>query len=207
MASKEVRCVIIANPANTNATILSHFSKDYVKPENITCLSRLDHNRAISQIAEVTGAKYEDIHDVVIFGNHSLTQYPSIETPTVNGKPLKESVDKEWLEKTFIETVQKRGGEVLKARSNSSVFSAACAVKDHLRDWYQGTNGKVVSMGIVSQGHYNIPKGLWTSLPVKCDNFSYSIVTDVKISQFCEEKIKVTVQELQDELKEADIAL
>lgn len=172
---------MIANPANTNAYILHHFSGGKVKKENITCLSRLDHNRAISQIAKQTGAPVKDISGVVVFGNHSLTQYPSIQTIKIAGKPAIDTVDKTWLETKFIESVQKRGGEVMDARKNSSVFSAANAVKDHLYDWYHGTDN-YVSMGVYSEGDYDIPKGLWTSLPVVCKNFSYTVVKDVTVT-------------------------
>lgn len=188
-----MRCLVVANPANTNAYILNHFSQGKVKKENITCLSRLDHNRAISQIAKQTGAAVKDITGVVIFGNHSLTQYPSIVTVKVGGKPIAECADRVWLETKFIESVQKRGGEVMNARKNSSVFSAANAVKDHLRDWYKGTD-TYVSMGVVSEGDYDIKKGLWTSLPVVCKDFSYTIVRDVPVSEFCKGKIQLTVK-------------
>jgi malate dehydrogenase len=174
VANPNVKCVVVANPANTNAYILSYFATK-VKKENITCLSRLDHNRAVSQIASQTKSRIENIEGVYVFGNHSLTQYPCIKHIKVSGKPISELVDEEWLKKTFIEKVQKRGGEILTARGNSSVFSAANAVVDHLRDWYLGSD-KIVSMGVVSEGDYGIPKGLWTSLPVRCKNFTYEIV-------------------------------
>lgn len=203
VAKPNVKCVVIANPANTNAKILSHYSK--VKPENITCLSRLDHNRAISQIAEKTGARLKDICGVYVFGNHSLTQYPCIKNITVSGKPIEELVGGQWLEDTFIPNVQKRGGEILNVKGTSSVFSAANAVIDHLRDWYHGTSGRVVSMGVVSQGEYGIAKGLWTSLPVTCHNFEYEVVKGIELSEFCIAKIKETVTELQEEVKDAEL--
>jgi malate dehydrogenase len=195
LASPDVKCVVVANPANTNTLILSHFAPT-VKKENITCLTRLDHNRAISQIISKTGAKQDEIEGVYIFGNHSLTQYPCINNIKVKGRPILELVEREWLEKTFIPKVQKRGGEILEVRGGSSVFSAASATVDHLRDWYTGSN-QVVSMGVASSGDYDIPKGLWTSLPVRClGNFKYEVVKDVPLSDYCRDKIKATVKEL-----------
>jgi len=136
---------------------------------------------------------------VYIFGNHSLTQYPCINNIKVKGKLISELVSREWLEKTYIPKVQKRGGEILQVRGGSSVFSAASAVIDHLRDWYLGSE-RIVSMGVVSDGDYDIPKGLWTSLPVRClGNFKYEVIKNIPLSQFCKEKIKETVKELEEE--------
>lgn len=131
-----------------------------------------------------------------------MTQYPCVSTTTVKGEAVQGLVDKDWLEDKFIDTVQKRGAEVMNARKNSSVFSAANAVKDHLHDWYFGTEN-IVSMGVCSEGDYDIPKGVWTSLPVKCKNFTYEILKDVKLSEFCKLKIAITAKELADEVKEA----
>jgi malate dehydrogenase len=194
-AKKDVKCLVVANPANTNAYVLSHFAPG-VDPRNITCLSRLDHNRAIGQISLKTNTERKDIEGIYVFGNHSATQYPSIHTITVKGKPIAELVDREWLENSFIPRVQKRGGEVLDARGGSSVFSAANAVVDHLRDWYLGS-ARPVSMGVVSEGAYKVPQGLWSSFPVRClKNFSYEIIKDIPISEFCEGRITKTVSEL-----------
>lgn len=150
VAKPNVKCLVVANPANTNAKILAHYSN--IKPENISCLSRLDHNRAIGQIAAKTGAKTQDITGVYIFGNHSLTQYPCIKNIRIGDKEIGSLVDRDWLENIFIPNVQKRGGEILNVKGTSSVFSAANAVIDHLRDWYLGTEGRIVSMGVQSQG-------------------------------------------------------
>ncbi len=159
----------------------------------MTCLSRLDHNRAVSQIAKQTKSKLEEIKDVFILGNHSLTQYPCIEHISVNDKNISTLVEKKWLEEDFVKKVQKRGGEILEARGGSSVFSAASAVIDHLKDWYLGSKA-VVSMGIKSNGSYDIPEGLWSSFPVRCTgNFKYEIITEYKLSEFGTEKIKQTV--------------
>jgi malate dehydrogenase len=203
VAKPDVKCLVVANPANTNAYILGHFAEK-IKKENITCLSRLDHNRAISQIAEKTGAKYSKIEGVMIFGNHSTTQYPCIKHIKVDGKPISELVEKEWLETTYITKVQKRGGEVLEVRGGSSVFSAANAVVDHLRDWYQGSD-KIVSMGVVSDGSYGVPEGLISSFPVRCKDFGYEIVKGFELSEFCKEKISVSVKELQGEIEDAQL--
>jgi malate/lactate dehydrogenase len=137
-AKEDVKCLVIANPANTNAYVLNNSAKG-VNPRNITCLSRLDHNRAIGQIVKQTKCKKDQVQGVYIFGNHSVTQYPCINNITVEGKPISQLVEREWLENTFIPKVQKRGGEVLEVRGGSSVFSAASAVVDHLRDWYLGS--------------------------------------------------------------------
>jgi malate dehydrogenase len=188
-AKPDVKCLVIANPANTNAFILSHFAP-HVKKENITCLSRLDHNRAIGQIMTKTGCEINDIEGVYIFGNHSLTQYPSINNITVKQEPI---VDHEWLEKTFIPRVQKRGGEILQIRGGSSVFSAAKGVIDHLKDWYIGSE-RVVSMGVVSEGDYGIPEGIWSSFPVRCKNFTYEIIKNYPISEFCKVKIAESIK-------------
>lgn len=204
VAKPNVKCVIVANPANTNATILSHFSS--VKPENITCLSRLDHNRAVGQIADKTKTPGEDIEGIIIFGNHSLTQYPVLEHIKVKGTPIEKLADRKWLESTFIPKVQKRGGEILNVKGGSSVFSAANAVVDHLHDWFMGTD-KIVSMGVISKGDYGIPAGLWTSLPVKCKNFEWEVVKGVPLNDFSKEKISISVKELQDELRDAGIEL
>lgn len=198
VAKPDVRCVVVANPANTNALILSHYAPT-VKKENITCLSRLDHNRALGQIIAKTGCEIHEVEGVYIFGNHSLTQYPCINNIKVKGKPISDYADREWLESAFIPRVQKRGGEILQVRGGSSVFSAANAVIDHLRDWYVGSNS-IVSLGVVSEGDYGIPKGLWSSFPVRCKNFSYEIVKDVPLSEYCHKKISETVKELQEEI-------
>ena len=127
----------------------------------------MDHNRAIGQIAEKCKVKGDDVEGVMIFGNHSVTQYPCVTHIKVKGQPIKSLVEKYWMELTFVPKVQKRGGEILNVMGRSSVFSAANAVVDHLRDWYLGTD-KIVSMGVMSNGEYDIPVGLWVSLPVKC---------------------------------------
>ena len=134
-----------------------------------------------------------------IYGNHSLTQYPCSNNIKVKGKAIEEMVDRQWLEEDYIPRVQKRGGEVLQVRGGSSVFSAANAVVDHLKDWYMGSE-KIVSMGVISEGDYGIPKGLWTSLPVRClGNFKYEIIRDIPLSPYCKGKICATVKELEEE--------
>ncbi len=203
VAKPDVRCVVVANPANTNAHILSYFNKK-VNPRNITCLTRLDHNRAVSQIALKTSSKGKDIEGVMIFGNHSLTQYPAIKNIKVNNKNISDLVSQDWLEKEFIPRVQKRGGEIIKNRGGSSVFSAASATIDHLRDWYCGTD-KITSMGVVSNGEYGVPKGVWSSFPVTCKNFEYKVIEGINLTDFCRDKIKATSKELLEELDGAEI--
>lgn len=122
---------------------------------------------------EKTGARLNEIEGVYVFGNHSLTQYPCIKNIKVKGKPIEELVSRDWLENSFIPNVQKRGGEILNVKGTSSVFSAANAVIDHLKDWYLGTGARIVSMGVISKGDYGIEEGLWTSLPVTCNNFEF----------------------------------
>ena len=186
-AKPDVRCVVVANPANTNAYILSKYSQ--IPKKNITCLTRLDHNRAVSQISVKTGVKVEEIDDVFVFGNHSLTQYPCIESIRVKGKPIADFVDEKWLKWEFISNVQKRGGEIIEARGNSSVFSAANAVVHHLKDWYSGSD-RTVSMGIMSNGEYDIPKGIWSSIPVKCSGgFKFEVVEGIELSEFGKDNI------------------
>jgi len=141
----------------------------------------------------------------MIFGNHSLTQYPGINNLKIKGKDAKDLIDKEWLEKSYIQNVQNRGGEILKVRGGSSVFSAASATIDHLRDWYCGTNGEIVSMGVVSDGSYGVPKGVFSSFPVRCREFEWEIVHGVELSDFCHQKIRITANELMEEIELADV--
>ena len=193
VAKKDVKCLVVANPANTNAKVLSHYAKD-IDPRNITCLSRLDHNRAIGQVSLKAGCERTEVEGICIFGNHSSTQYPCINHIRIKGKAGE--LEKDWLESEFIPRVQKRGGEILSVKGTSSVFSAANAVVDHLRDWFGGST-RIVSMGVVSEGDYGIPEGVFSSFPVHCyPNFSYKVVKDFPISEFCRVQIAKTVEEL-----------
>jgi len=204
VAKKTVKCLVVANPANTNCFILQKHAPTIPK-ENFSCLTRLDQNRAVAQIASKSNVHVTDVNNVIIWGNHSATQYPDVNNATVQGKPVRSVVgDDAYLNIDFISRVQKRGAEIISARGGSSVFSAANAIKDHLRDWYFGTKpGTYVSMGVVSDGSYNIPEGLVFSFPVKTENFTYTIVKDLPLDPFSLEKIRLTTQELVEERNEA----
>lgn len=194
VAKKTVKCLVVANPANTNSLILSEFAKSIPK-ENFTALTRLDHNRALSQIALTSKVHVNSVKNVIIWGNHSTTQYPDVNHGTINGQPIRGVIkDEHYLNDSFIVRVQKRGGEVLDARKNSSVMSAANAAKNHLHDWYFGTKeGEWVSMAVYSDGkHYGVPAGLLYSFPVTCSNFTYKIVEKLKIDAFSQSKLDAT---------------
>jgi NAD-dependent malate dehydrogenase len=203
VAKKTVRCLVVANPANTNCLILQRHAPTIPK-ENFSCLTRLDQNRAIAQIALKTKVPVTDVNNVIIWGNHSATQYPDVNNATVQGKPVRSVVnDDAYLNIDFISKVQKRGAEIINVRGASSVFSAANAVRDHLRDWYHGTKpGTYVSMGVISDGSYGVPEGLVFSYPVTTENFTYKIVKDLPLDPFSTEKIRLTTQELVEERNE-----
>lgn len=203
-ASKNVKIVVVANPANTNALILSEHAPS-IPRENITCLTRLDHNRALGQISLKCGVPVQDVHNCIIWGNHSSSQYPDVNHAYVIKDDKKHSVkelldDNEYLSKEFIELVQQRGAAVIKARKASSALSAASSVCDHVRDWILGTpNGEFVSMGVISDGSYGVESGLMFSFPVTCKNGSWSVVQGLKIDAFSQEKIHITEKELIEE--------
>jgi len=202
VAEKDVRCLVVANPANTNCLILQQNAKG-IPHENFSCLTRLDHNRAVSQLALRTGASICEVKNVIIWGNHSNTQYPDVNHATVKGASAREVVkDDTWLNTDFLKTIQQRGAEVIKLRKTSSAFSAANATKDHLRDWYFGTpSGQWVSMGIVSDGTaYDVPSEVVYSFPVTCKpGFQVEIVRGLKIDEFSKGKMDATLAELQQE--------
>jgi malate dehydrogenase len=199
VAKKDVKCLVVANPANTNCLVLQHNAPSIPK-ENFTCLTRLDQNRAYSQLAAKAGVPVTSVKNAIIWGNHSKTQYPDVSRATINGQDVRKVInDDEWVENAFIKRVQDRGGEILNVMGLTSVFSAANAVKDHLRDWYHGAQD-LVSMGIVSDGWYNVPKGLIYSFPLKCTgNWKYEVVTDFQVSEFSQKKLDATTQELEEE--------
>lgn len=199
-ASKDVKVLVVANPANTNALILKEKAPE-IKPENITCLTRLDHNRALAQVAERCKAHSTDVKNVIIWGNHSSTQYPDVNHGTVKGESIRAAVkDDSWLDKEFIETVQQRGAAIIKARGLSSALSAASSACDHVRDWVLGTpEGSWVSMGVVSDGSYGTPAGLVYSFPVTCKYGAWSIVQGLKIDEASAAKMKATADELAEE--------
>jgi malate dehydrogenase len=198
-ASKDVRVLVVGNPANTNALIASANAPD-IDTAQFTAMTRLDHNRAISQLAEKTGSATTDISRVTIWGNHSATQYPDIHHTMIGGKPATEFVDESWMKEEFIPTVQQRGAAIIKARGASSAASAAGAAIDHMRTWAHGTpQDDWVSMAIPSTGDYGIETGLIYSFPVTCKNSKYSVVQDLEINEFSQDRMKVTEAELREE--------
>lgn len=208
-AKKTVKVVVVGNPANTNANICKMYAKG-IPAENFTCLTRLDQNRAQSQIAAKVGVSAQDVHNVIIWGNHSSTQFPDVSHATVHlcGKDHKvtEAVkDDAWLKGDFISCVQKRGAAVIAARKLSSAMSAAKAVCDHLHDWWFGTKpGQWVSMGVPSDGSYGIEAGLIYSFPVQIKpDHTYSIVQGLSIDDFARAKMDATKQELIEERDDA----
>lgn len=196
-AHREVKVLVVGNPANTNAYIAMRSAPD-LNPRQFTSMMRLDHNRALSQLAAKTDAKVADISHLVVWGNHSSTQYPDISYATINGKPAKELVDNAWIVNEFIPTVQQRGAEIIKARGKSSAASAAAAVVAHVQDWIHGTSSWV-SMGILSDGSYGIREGLLFSFPVTIQNGQYTIVQGLEIDNFSRERLRATQLELEEE--------
>jgi len=196
-ASRNVKVLVVGNPANTNAYIALNSAPD-LKLEQFTAMTRLDHNRAKSQLAAKLGAPVSAIEKMVIWGNHSSTQYPDISFATVNGESAKNLVDQSWIVDDFIPTVQKRGAAIIKARGKSSAASAASAVIDHMRDWVKGTSDWV-SMSVPSDGSYDIPKGLIYSFPITIKEGKYEIVQGLEISDFSRERMVKTQKELERE--------
>lgn len=199
VGKETVRCLVVANPANTNCWILRQ-SAPKIPAKNFSCLTRLDENRAYTQIAKKCNTTIKEIKDIFIWGNHSKTQYPDITHATVTGKSVDSTVkNREYLQDEFVKTVQNRGGEILKETGLTSIFSAANAIKDHLKNWYLGTDNHH-SQGCVSSGEYNVPKDLIFSYPVQyLGNWEYKIVEGLNQSDFCKEKIAETIKELEEE--------
>ena len=198
-ASRDVRVLVVGNPANTNALIASANAPDIDKAQ-FTAMTRLDHNRAISQLAGKTGAATTEISRVTIWGNHSATQYPDIHHAMIAGERAMDQVDEEWMIGEFIPTVQQRGAAIIKARGASSAASAAGAAIDHMRTWVQGTpEGDWVSMAIPSTGDYGIETGLVYSFPVTCSGGKYTVVRDLAINPLSKERMQVTEAELREE--------
>ncbi len=198
-ASRDVKVLVVGNPANTNALIATANAPD-LSPSQFTAMTRLDHNRAKSQIAEKLGVHHERITRMTIWGNHSATQYPDISQAMTDGQPVIEQIDQTWLEESFIPTVQQRGAAIIKARGASSAASAGSSAIDHIRDWALGTpDGDWVSMGVVSDGSYGIEAGLMYSFPVTCAQGNYHIVQGLEISDFGRQRMEVTENELKEE--------
>ncbi|MGO9498048.1 MAG: malate dehydrogenase [Solirubrobacteraceae bacterium] len=199
-AASDIKVLVVGNPANTNCLIAKSHAPD-IPAERFTSMMRLDHNRAIAQLAAKAGARVSDITNMTVWGNHSPTQYPDIFHAKVKGKNAADVVsDQEWLENDFLPTVQKRGATVIEARGASSAASAANAAVDHVRDWVMGTaEGDWVSMGIPSDGSYGVDEGVIFGFPVTCSGGSYEIVQGMDLNDFSKSRLDVTVNELQDE--------
>jgi malate dehydrogenase len=198
-ASRDVRIIVVGNPANTNALITSSNAPD-IDPANITAMTRLDHNRAIAQLASKTGSHVSDVRRMTIWGNHSATQYPDISHASVGGKPATGLVNENWLTDEFIPVVQQRGAAIIKARGASSAASAASAAIDHMRDWALGTpDDDWVSMAIPSDGSYGIDSGVIYSYPVRCAGGKYEIVQGLEVDEFSRTRMDATEEELREE--------
>lgn len=198
-ASKNIKVLVVGNPANTNSLITQRNAPS-INPRNFTAMTRLDHNRALTQLANKTGKTINDVHNMTIWGNHSATQYPDVFHAKVAGVPAMDLVDQAWLEKDFIPVVQQRGAAIIKARGASSAASAANAAIDHMRTWALGTNGNDwVSMAVYSDGSYGIEKGLIYSFPVRCKNGDWEIVQGLEINDFSRAKMQATETELKEE--------
>lgn len=199
VGSPDCKVCVVGNPANTNAYILKANAPN-INPRNITALTRLDHNRALSQLAAKTDSKITDIQRMVIWGNHSTTQVPDISYASINGKAASEQVDSAWALDEFIPTVAKRGAAVISARGSSSAASASNGVIDHMATWVQGTpDGDWVSMAVPSDGSYGIDEGLIYSFPVTCKDGEYTIISDLEVSDVIREKMIASQTELQEE--------
>lgn len=199
VASRDVRVLVVGNPANTNSLIAQRNAPG-LNPRNFTAMVRLDHNRALSQLAEKTGVHYNKIRKAIIWGNHSATQYPDLHHALVDGKPALSLVDQQWYADTFIPVVQQRGAAIIKARGASSAASAASAAIDHVHDWVKGTaDGDWVSMGVPSDGSYGIPEGVIYGYPVTCKNGDYQIVQGLDINAFSRQRMDATHKELLEE--------
>ncbi|MDH4124166.1 MAG: malate dehydrogenase [Gammaproteobacteria bacterium] len=198
-ANRDIRVLVVGNPANTNALIASSNAPD-IAARNFTAMTRLDHNRATAQLAKKTGKHSADIRCMTIWGNHSATQYPDIDHATVAGVPATSLVDPEWLTGEFIPVVQQRGAAIIKARGASSAASAASAAIDHMHDWALGTPANDwVSMAIPADGSYGIAPGIVYSYPVRCRGGNYEIVQDLSISDFSRARMRATETELREE--------
>jgi len=199
VASRDVRVLVVGNPANTNSLIAQRNAPG-LKPGNFTAMVRLDHNRALSQLGEKTGLHTTKIRKAIIWGNHSATQYPDLHHALVDGKQALSLVDQKWYAETFIPVVQQRGAAIIKARGQSSAASAASAAIDHVRDWVKGTaDGDWVSMAVPSDGSYGIPAGVIYGYPVTCRNGEYQIVQGLAINEFSRQRMDATHKELLEE--------
>ena len=196
-AQRSVKVLVVGNPANTNCLIAQRNAPD-LDPRQFTAMMRLDHNRAVAQLAQKAGAHVTDVEGLCIWGNHSATQYPDIHRATVKGTPALELVDADWYAKEMIPVVQQRGAAIIEARGASSAASAANAALDHMRDWALGCDG-IVSMGVYSDGSYGVEQGLIYSFPVTCSGGDWAIVEGIEVNDFSRERMKATEAELAEE--------
>ena len=204
VAKRNVKVLVVGNPCNTNAYIAMKSAPD-LSPKCFTAMLRLDHNRALSQISEKTGTAVSKLEKMAVWGNHSPSMYPDIRFCKVDGKPAPECVPQDWYRDTFIPTVGKRGAAIIEARGASSAASAASAAIAHIRDWVLGTNGRWVTMGVVSDGSYGIPEGIVCGMPCVCDGKgNWSVVEGLDIDAFSRAKIDASVKELTDEIAAVD---
>ena len=199
VADRSVRVLVVGNPANTNALIAQANARD-LDPRNFTAMTRLDHNRALAQLAEKTASHVSDIRRMTVWGNHSSTQYPDLSHAEVGGRPAKSLVEASWITGTFIPLVQQRGAAVIKARGASSAASAASAAIDHVHTWVHGTPaGDWVSMAVPADGSYGIGAGVVFSYPVTVSNGAYRIVTGLALDEFSRQRLEATHAELREE--------
>jgi malate dehydrogenase len=199
VASRDVRVLVVGNPANTNSLIAQHNAPSLPR-RRFTAMTRLDHNRGVAQLTEKSAAPQSQVKKIIIWGNHSATQYPDLHHATVAGRPALSVVEESWFKDTYIPTVQQRGAAIIKARGSSSAASAAAAALDHIHDWMLGTPaGDWVSMAVPSDGSYGIPEGVIYSYPVTCKEGDYSIVQGLTISDFSRDKMQATHRELLEE--------
>ena len=198
-ASQQIRVLVVGNPANTNALIASSNAPN-INPQNFTAMTRLDHNRAMAHLAKKLDVDSQDIKKMIIWGNHSATQYPDIDHVTVENTLIKDQITDDWLKSDFIPSVQQRGAEIIKARGASSAASAASAAIDHMHDWILGSaENNWVSMGVFSDGSYGIEPGIIYSFPVRCRQGNYEIIQDLSLNQFSQERMQITENELREE--------
>jgi malate dehydrogenase len=198
-AADDVRVTVTGNPANTNA-LIAHANAPDIPAERFSALTRLDHNRALAQLAAKAGTSVNDIRRLTIWGNHSATQYPDVFHAEVEGRPAPDLVDQDWLESDFIPTVQQRGAAIIDARGASSAASAASATIDHTRDWLSGSaSGDWLSMAVTSDGSYGVPEGLVSSFPVTTTDGTYEIVQGLDINEFSRHRIDASARELSEE--------
>jgi malate dehydrogenase len=194
-AAADVRVLVVGNPANTNALIASAHAPD-IPPERFTAMTRLDHNRAVAQLARHLHVPVRSVDGVIVWGNHSASQYPDVTHATVDGRPATELVDERWLAEEYIPRVAKRGAEIIDVRGSSSAASAASAAIDHIHDWVNGTGERWTSAGVVSDGSYGVPEGLVSSFPVRSVDGAWHIVPGLDIDAFSRERIDASVAEL-----------